>query len=309
VRFEVLGTEREHATGRPQAGTHVTLGVGERATRFLAAGAADDPDICHAGFVNDPSTVHAIYLWQLDVRMLTGSPTETTLELRWSRARANQEQMQAEAGDTRTVTLGLGEYQIFDYVNALASPSSSCTNVMLRVLADPLPQPDPQPLLTLDVWLAYDGKAGSRWVHQRVSGRSGQPLSFRLDALKWSPAGVPIVADEEGPAIRLEVGGTITATLRPEGFLDVSVRAVRSLTWGRARLQGEGQQDFRCAVGESVAIVLPDPKGQASARTTAVGQTTLADGLTVRGDKAIVDFARFFAGGEASLHVVVRREP
>lgn len=309
VRFEVLGTEREHATGRPQAGTHATLGADERVTRYLAAGGTDDPDICHAGFVNDPSTVHPIYLWQLDVRMLAGSPTETTLELRWSRARANQGEMRAEAGDTRTLTLGLGEYQIFDYVNAFPISSSSCTNVILRVAADALPQPDPQPLLALDVWLAHDGKAGSRWVHQRVSGRSGQPLPFRLNALKWSPAGVPIVADEEQPTIGLEVSGTITATLRPEGFLDVSLRATRALTWGRARLTGEGQQDFRCAVGESVAILLPDPKGQASAQTTAVGQTTLADGVIVSGERTVVLFARFFAGGQASLHVVVRREP
>jgi hypothetical protein len=307
VRFEVLGTQREHATGGPQAETRVTLGAGEGVTRHLAAGGADDPDICHAGFVNDPSSVHPIYLWQLDVRMLIGSPSETTLELRWRRSRVNQGEMQAEAGDTRTVTLGLGEYQIFDYVNALPSSPSSCMNLVLRVAADPLPQPDPQPLLTLDLWLAHDGKTGPRWVHQRVSGRSGQSLPFRLEALKWSPAGAPIAAAGEGPAIGLEIRGTISATLRPEGFLDVSVRAVRSLTWGRARLRGEGQEDFRCAVGESVALLLPDPKGEATAQAATGGPTKFADGVFLRGEKTIVNFARFFAGSQASLHVVVRK--
>ena len=309
VRFDVLGTQRERATGGPQAETHVTLGTGDGVTRYLAAGGADDPDICHAGFVNDPASVHPIYLWQLDVRMLTGSPTETTLELRWRRSRVNPGEMQAEAGDTRTVTLGLGEFQIFDYVNALPISPSSCANLVLRVAADPLPEPDPQPLLTLDLWLAHDGKTGSRWVHQRVSGRSGQSLPFRLEALKWSPAGAPIAAGDEGPAIGLELRGTINATLRPEGFLDVSVRAMRSLTWGQARVRGEGQEDFRCAVGESVAILLPDPTGQANAEATAVGHTKLLDGVIVRGDKAVVDFARFFAGGQASLYVVITRAP
>jgi hypothetical protein len=306
VRLEVLGTQREHATGGAQAESHVTLGVGDGVTRHLAAGGANDPDICHVGFVNDPSSVHPIYLWQLDVRMLAGSPTETTLELRWRRSAVNQGEMQVEAGDTRTITLGLGEYQIFDYVNAVPNSSSSCTNLVLRVLADPLPQPDPQPPLTLDVWLTHDGKAGQRWVHQRVSGRSGQPLPFHLEALKWSLAGAPIGTDG-APAIGLAVTGTITATLRPAGFLDVSVQAARALTWGRARLTGEGQQDYRCAMGESVAILLPDPRGQASAQIPSVGQTNLADGVVVRDEKTVVDFARFFAGSQTALFVVATR--
>ncbi len=306
-RFEVLATQRDRATGRPRAETYVTLGDGEGASRYLAAGSADAPDICQAGFVNEPSSVHPMFLWRLDTQVLGVSSTATTLQLRWSRSRTIQGRTEADQGDTRTLTLGLGEYHVFDYVAAAPDSPSSCANLVLRILAEPVPRPDPQPLLAVDLWLVDETDSGQRWVHQQVKGRSGQPLPFRLDALKWSPSGSRSHADAVGPSIGLDVRGTVNATLRPDGPVDVSIRAARSVTWGGARLSGEGQQEFRCAFGESVAILLPDPVGEAASRSTAAAGAKFAEGVFARGETTVVDFARFFAGRQTSLYVVVSR--
>jgi hypothetical protein len=306
VRFEVLGTHRERPTGWPQAETHATLGVGETVTRYLTAGRGEAPDICEAGFINDPASVRPAYFWQLDARVLAVTAATTTVQLRWRRSQAHQGSMQEEAGDTRTLTLGLGEFQNFDYVGAPAGSSSDCSNLLLRLLVDPLPLADPQPLVTMDLWLAHDRSGRRRWVHQQVSGRSGQLVTFRLDPLMWSPAGTPIDKESPGPGIGMGVQGTAVATVRPEGFVDVSVQAKRSLTWGRARLDGEGQQDFRCDVNEAVALLFPDATGQAVA-PAAMGGVEMAPGVFNHDDKTVVDFARFFAGSDAALYVVVHR--
>ncbi|MBE3097210.1 MAG: hypothetical protein IMZ44_08795, partial [Planctomycetes bacterium] len=158
VRFEVLGTLRDRATGIRRTETHLTLATGEGATRYLAAGGPDAADICQVAVVDDPASVRAAFVWQLDVLAVAVSPLQTTLELRWSRSRGTPDDRQVEAGDTRTLTLGAGDYHVFDYVSAQPG-SSQCANLILRVLADPLPPIEPQPSLTVDLWLSQEGAA------------------------------------------------------------------------------------------------------------------------------------------------------
>ena len=307
IRFEVLRTNRDSATGDPSTGTHVVLAVGGRVTRYLTAGGVENADVCRVGVADDAASVRAVYLWQLDVQAVSVSPTQTTIELQWSRSRGSLRDGQAEAGDTRTLTLGAGEYHVFDYVSAPPGVSS-CANLLLRVLADPLPQPEAQPLVTVDLWLSQEGKTGRQWTHQRIAGRAGQPLPFRLDALRWSPTGTILPGPTDRPAVGLEVTGTIQPTMRPDRFVDLTIRARRTFSWGRSRVEGEGQQELRCAIDEAVAILLPDPTGQARIQTVAELMPPFADGVFAQGDKTVVDFARFFAGTHGALYVVVRRQ-
>jgi hypothetical protein len=54
-----------------------------------------------------------------------------------------------------------------------------------------------------------------------------------------------------------------------------------------------------------VALLLPDAKGRAASAVPATG-TRVAPGVFASGDKTVVDFARFFAGSETTLYIVVR---
>ena len=160
----------------------------------------------------------------------------------------------------------------------------------------------------MDLWLSQEGSTGRHWRHERISGRAGQPLPFRIDALRWSPTGTILPGPTDRPAVGLEVTGTIQPTLCPDRFVDLTVRARRTFSWARARVEGEGQQELRCAIDEAVAILLPDPKGQARVQTAGDMTPPFADGVFAQGDSTVVDFARFFAGSHGALYIVVRRQ-
>jgi hypothetical protein len=304
VQFEVLGTYRDRATGSTRAETHVSLGRGQSVTRYVRAGDVNDPSVCNLGFVREQSAVRPTYLWEMEASVLDVTQSGARVQLRWSRSVADGHGgMQVEAGDTRRLTLRPGEYQVFDYVNA---PSGPCSSALLRILAEPVPEPVTQPPLSVDLWLAQDSENGRRWVHQRLTTDAGKPTPFRLESLKWSASGAPLNTDATTPAVGMALTGTITATLRPEGFLDMSVKAVRSLTWGSSTLNDAGEQDYRCELNESVALLLPEPRGEATAAAAGVGKA--GRGVLISDDKAVIDFERFFAGAQASLYVLVTKQ-
>jgi hypothetical protein len=304
IRLELVGTPYDQPTGRPRVEAFGTLAAGERLTRFMTAGGPDDPDVCHVGAMSDAASAQGVYVWKLDVEAVAVSPTQTTLQVQWSRTRGAWSTQPAEAGDTRTLTLGPGDYQILDYVSA-APAVSSCASLVLRVLAEPLPPPSAQRPLTVDLWLTQEGTAGPEWVHEHIDGRSGQPLPFRLGPLRWSVVneGTPGAGSE--PVLGLEVRGTLVVEVRPDGLLDATVRLTRTFTSGRGGVEGEGSQDFRCALGEAVALILPDPRGQIRLRRTSRAGASFVEGVTADDKTTVIDLARFFAGREGTLYVVV----
>lgn len=305
VRFEILGTAPQGRTGDGRAEARAVLDLRSGAQRFLAAGGPSAADICQVGVIDRPTSVVAAHVWRLEAALLDVSASQATLDFQWTRFRGNPNQGETEAADRRTITLAPGDYHVFDFLSAPPG-LSSCANVLLRVLADPIPQVEPQPAITVDLWLSQEGSAGRLVAHQRVAGLAGEPLAFRLDPLRWSPAGAPLPATGSGPAVGLDVSGTIQAVLGPDGFLDASVRVARRLTFGPGWVQGEGQQEFRCAPGEAVAVLLPDPKGRAALPAAAGLTLPVAAGVSVDAASAVVDFAQFFAGTQGSVSIVIR---
>jgi hypothetical protein len=254
-----------------------------------------------------PDLSKAVYLWQLDARVLTVTATATTLQLDWRRR-------QKDAGDApvveerRVVTLEAGAVRVLDFVRD-PDPAARCTSVLLQVRADPLPRPGPQPNLTYDVWLVYEGRGERQSVHQTVVAPSGQPARFQLDGLAWSLDGRLQPPASPIPAVTVTASGTLVGTLGPDGSVGVSVRAVRSVGWGDAVLRGEGQVEFRGGPGETVALALPAPTGQLGApRVDAV--SPVAAGVFGAAGRTVVDGDRFFLGAQMSLYVrITRRSP
>jgi hypothetical protein len=164
--------------------------------------------------------------------------------------------------------------------------------------------------LTFDLWLAYAGPTGPRVVHEHASAGSGGSVPLTFEALKWSANGTPVAADYDGLALGVDVGGTATATLQPDGLVDVSLDVSRRFQWGQLKTRGGGRQSFRCATDEVVEIILPDPPAaEASTPLSVALKGTLADGVTVRGENVFIAPARFLSGGRLSVFVVVHREP
>jgi hypothetical protein len=168
----------------------------------------------------------------------------------------------------------------------------------------------PAERLSLDLWLAYAGPMGPRVVHERANTGSGGSVPLTFEALKWSANGMPVAADYEGLALGVDVGGTVRATLQPDGLVDVSLDVSRSFQWGQLKTRGGGRQNFRCAADEVVEVILPDPPSAEVSTPLSVGfKGALADGVTVRGDSVFIAPARFLSGGRLSVFVQVHREP
>ncbi len=305
IRLEVLSTPWNRPTGTPRGETRVELEPGQRATQYVVAGGGDDPDFCRPGFVSDPAGRRPVYLWVVQLHLVAVTPTRTTVELRWSRSRPREPEAPL-VGDVRTVTLGSGEFHVFDYV-AASTDSSACANVLLRVLADPVPESAPQPPAAIDVWMAQEDARGRHWARQRLEGQPGQALPFRLGPLEWSLDGAPRPHDAGDTPIRLDVSGTVRPVVRADGRLDVAVEMTRGYSLGGARVTGEGRATFDCAFDEAVEIQLPDAKGQSRARVAGRVALPAVPGVREDGQRTVVDFAEFFAGKPTSLYVVVHR--
>lgn len=312
LRLEILQTERTGPTGRLQSSTARTVTAGAAMTLYAVADRNANANLCDAGFVQDPSKGQPAYAWQIDATVVAVSENETTLNIRWARSRRSQSGVHEVDGETARLTLAPGEWRLLDYVRAAADSPSACSSLALRVQAEPHLQaaPVPHEPLALDLWLAYDGPTGPRVVHRRANAESGGSVPLAFEPLRWSANGTPVAADYEGPALGVDVGGTVMASLQPDGLVDVSIDVSRSFQFGQLKTRGGGRQSFRCATDEVVELILPDPPSAEGSTPLPVGlKGTLADGITVRGENVYIAPARFLSGGRLSVFVQVHRDP
>lgn len=302
IRLEALATNEDGPTGVQRTESRSIRAVGGDAVTFLAAGGRDAPTLCDVGFSPQRPDGPAFYLWRFDTRVVAATGARTTVAVSWTRWRRDEQ----DATGTRTVTLAPGDYHILDFVPAPAGPPSPCANLEIRLAADPVPQDEPRPELTYDLWLAQEGPLGRRWSHRQVRGRSSDPVAFTLDPLAWSVGGVALLGAADVGAVRLSANGTIRATLGPDGFVDVSVKTDRTVSWCKQDLGDGGRQSYRARLGEAVALVLPDPTSTAEAPVNACSEAA-APAVQVKGARAVMDFGQFFSGNHASLTIVVSR--
>lgn len=301
IKFELLGSSRNGSTGLPRSDTSDNLAPGEEAARTLFAGVPGRADLCEIGSLAEADGREAFYLWDLRVRVIGVTATETTLDLSWRRSRPDGEEP-AVGEDGRIVSLEAGSPRVLDFVRAL-DPRANCSNLVLQVRADPLPRPGPQPSLVYDVWLVAKGPGQNRSIHQSAEAPSGQPVPLRLEGLTWSPDGKLLESTPSTPAVRVTATGTLVGTLAPDGSVAVSVRLSRSVSWGATHLRGEGRVEFRSGVGETISLALPTPNGRGI--TSMAERPTVVRGAPSASNAATIDFARVFRGTEFSLYIRV----
>jgi len=311
LRLQILQTQRTGATGRGELTTERTVAVGDSTRLYAIAGRDNDADLCAAALPRDLAARQPVYTWQIDATVVAVSAAKTTLDLHWTRSRRDETGEHEQIGEVSRLVLTPSDFRLLDYVRAPSDSSSACSSLALTIQAEPrlaTGNTATQPL-TFDLWLAYSGKTGERSARQRAEAKSGDsvPLTFRL--LKWSPAGVPVSSDYEDLALGVDIGGSVRATLRPDGLIDVSLDVTRGFEWGHWKSRGGGHQDLRCAAGEAVEVILPDPPaGEATTPLPAGFKGSTAEGVTVRGDNVAVAPARFLSGGRVSLFMIVNRD-
>ena len=304
IRLEALGTPPDRATGTVRTRAHVALAAGERATWFLGAGDRVASNLCDAS-INSEEPSQTLVRWRIDVMLMSASTARATVMVGWTRARADGETYVQETEGSRVVTLDIGENHVLDYVAAPPTASPACASLLVRLSVDAVPQPEPRSTLVYDLWLEYSGRLGRRWERRQVTARSGVLTPFEFTPMEWAIREASWGQGE--PPVRLDVSGTLLGTIRPDGFVDVAVRAQRRLSWLGGHVGGEGQLEYRSALGEAAALLLPAPSGatRASLRPMA---GPVVPGLTYRDGSWLLDYNRFLAGG-VTLHVVANRQP
>jgi hypothetical protein len=285
VRFELVASRRNGATGSPRTEVTDNVAVDDLVEHTLSAGTPTSPDLCEIGALAAPDLSQAFYLWHVSARVRSVVMTQTRLDVGWRRIGHGGQANDSE-DDAQTITLEPGEVRLLDFVRDRTGVSP-CASVQLQVRADPLPRPGVQPTLAYDVWLVHEGRGEPRILHQSLTAPSGRAVSLDLEPLTWSADGRPDDVAGSSPHVTLKVRGTLAATLRADGTLDVSVLARRAVAWGEHEVRGEGQEDFRGALGETVSLLLPNARGRAAG----------------------VDLGSLFAGTRTSVYVrVVRRD-
>jgi len=283
VRIEGLGTQRNGITGWSRAGGNYVEAVGDTITHFLRAGNQQDPNVCNAT-LSEPRSEDYLFLWKFETQIIEITGGRSTLQVHWTRSRAGNPV--AERDETRTITLGPGDTHVLDFVENQADPGTACASLMVRIAADPI-LPEALRPVTVDLWTVDESAAGGvRSVHERIQGGGGESLKYQLPPFDFVAAGAGTTS---GRAVQINVGGTLQATLAPDGFVDVTLTTVRKTMSGKAAVQGEGRVQFRTKVGETVAVLLPEPAWR----------------LPLREGDGSVDIGRLFAGHRLSLYVKV----
>jgi hypothetical protein len=299
--FELVGTARNGATGAPRTEVIDNVAIGEDIEHTLSAGRRGAPDLCDLVAPAESDPAQFLYLWRVRAHVRSVSLTQSTLDVDWHRSGPENYRTPSD-GEVQAITLGPGEYRLLDYVRDRTG-TSPCANVQLQVRADPVPQSGAQPTLTYDLWLVHDNRGERRVVHRSVEGRSGHLVTVDLEPFTWSSGGLTDLEQASQPVL-MKVRSSLVATLRADGSLGMSVRAMRTVSCGGSEVSGQGQEDFQGALGETVSLLLPPPRGRAM--VAAGGQpSSPGRGAVARG--AVFDFASFFAGTQTSLYVRVSR--
>jgi hypothetical protein len=299
VKLEALGTHRNGITGRPRFEDVSSLAVGETAARLFRAGDDVRPNnVCMAKRLDSPSDIDHVLMWRVEMKLVGVSADRTTVQIHWVRFRNVDGQPVVERDEVRTITLGPADSHVLDFVENQEDPSSSCASLLVRISAQPV-IPQIVRHVAAEVWMVDETSTGqTRSTHKSIQGMTGQALTFKVQPLDFLP---PEGSGGGQQPVAVDVTGTLQVALAEDGLLGAIVNAVRRTSWEGAQSRGEGRVEFRAAMGETAALILPRPVGMLGG---AVSAPDAADAAAPAGTSGI-NLDQMFSGHRLWLYVRV----
>jgi hypothetical protein len=217
---------------------------------------------------------------------------------------ADRDDVPIEAGDRLT------QQQLrpsgWHRIRSLRLPAAAdLANVFVEISAARAPDERAAVVMEYDFWLVHESRTGRKTtLHQAYGSYDSAkaaftPLTFGLDG-GVSPKGT------NGP-VAVEVTGTLTGRIRPEGGVEVTLASEAWLRCGEGRSGGAGVKEFVANEGETVSVELPASFGKCMLPGAAVVPPGSRPGIAAVPGGLRLSSREFFEGDRFSLLVRVRR--
>jgi hypothetical protein len=300
VTFALEAHSRLGAMAAYAASLSKRTSVGEALDATLGTGTPASRDICMVQTTpSDP-----VYLkWSVHATVRSADSEQVAIDLSWTRTTAGGEK--ADGGEA-TITMRPGQSHLVDIVSAKPGDPATCSHISLRVSATRY-FPVSTEMLVHRLWLVYE-RDGKRWTSDPVEaiGRAGESLPFRFRPLEWNLAGA-MEANPSGPHVDVDVLGTVTTDLLPDGRFETLADVKRDARFGAGTLFGSGTLMMAGRLGEAGEVELPAPGGRSSVPVDGVAAGPLAPGFSRRPKWLDLNVGEFFRGSKTSLVMTVER--
>lgn len=300
VTFALEAHARLGAMAADSASLSRRTAVGEALDATMGTGTPASRDICMVQ--TTPS--EPVYLkWSVHATVRSADSEQIALDLAWARTTAGGEKTD---GGTATITMRPGKSHLVDVVSAKPGDPATCSHVSLRVSATRF-FPVSAELLVHRLWLVYE-RNGKRWTSDPIEsiGRAGESMPFRFRPIEWNLAGA-VDAVPGVPHVDMDVLGTVTTEVLPDGRFETMADIKRETRFGAATQFGSGTLMMAGLLGEAGEVELPAAGGRSSVPADGVPAGALAPGFSRRGKWLDLNVGEFFSGSRTSLVMTVER--
>jgi hypothetical protein len=237
---------------------------------ILGAGSAEYADLCNisSGAQFQPGTRVA---WRVEGRLISRDATGARVWVRWTRTVVDPTVFDGgnlvREYETHLVE---GVTSVLDLVRPLSGRNPSCDGVVVKMWMEFEDAPAlANQVLDYDIWFVHT-EADGRQVVDRTAGRAlqGKDVDYLFKRLRYDATGVP---DPDG-AVDVEVRGSVKGRVRPDGRIDLSVGAFRTV-WQAGLGNGEnGNKQATIGDGDTLELEMPPTRqpgpGFAAQRTS-----------------------------------------
>lgn len=242
--------------GGAEASVSWDLSTATVARPNVGAGSTQYPSLCAISSGGPGFQPGTRVGWTVEGRLLSVDAEGARVAIRWTRdvmdpSLAGTSDMVREY-ETR---LHEGSRAVIDFLRPSEGEAPGCDGVVVTMWLEFTDPPElAREVLDYDVWLVHRDSSG-RETLERSRGRTlqGQEFQYRFPGVEYDQNG----RFSPGGGFRADFGGRVRGRVRPDGRVDLSVRAGRTVFKGKTGSGDGGEKQTTIDSGETIELELP----------------------------------------------------